>query len=125
MNDVLHHHHWRADFWSSRAAHSLKLQMLTRVSLFPTVVLLSPSLPLSSPLYVFSLLVPCLVLITFNVTLLFLPSHSQSFTLSFDFYLLPTNCFSHAPWLWAKLRIPWTCSLSVWPYGVAPLALPT
>lgn len=54
LNDVLHHHHhWRADFWSSRAAYSLKLQMLTRVSLFPTVVLLYHSLPLSSPLYVF------------------------------------------------------------------------
>lgn len=54
LNDVLHHHHhWRADFWSFRAAYSLKLQMLTRVSLFPIVVLLYHSLPFSSPLYVF------------------------------------------------------------------------
>lgn len=97
----------------------LNSRCLTRVSLFPTAVLLYHSLSLSSPLYVFSLLVPCLVLITFNATLLSLPSHSQSFTLSFDFYLLRTDCFSHAPWLWAELRIPWSCSLSVWPYWVA------
>lgn len=48
----------------------------------------------------------------------FSASHSQSFTLSFDFYLLRTDCFSHAPWLWAELRIPWA-TLSDWPYWVA------
>lgn len=64
------------------------------------------------------------VLITFNATLLSLPSHSQSFTLSLTSIFSVTDCFSHAPWLWASAENPLSCSLSVWPYWVASLALP-